>query len=566
MIRKKWYFNSIGILTMGLLAACSGNQAKSGANAGKRPNIVVILADDLGYSDIGAYGGEIQTPNLDKLAANGVRFTQFYNTSRCCPTRASLLSGVYNHQAGIGEMTTDRNEPGYRGFLSKDVVTLAEVLKESGYSTGMSGKWHVSTTIVQPTREEHLKWLNHQASHPYFSPVDQYPVNRGFERHFGNIFGVVDYFDPFSLVSGETPIESVPEGYYHTDAINDSAASYVREFSKRDQPFFLYVAHTAPHWPLQALPEDIKKYEDTYKVGWDAIREARYKRMVKMGLIDSARTPLSPRIGAELKWEDNPHKEWDAHAMAVHAAMVDRMDQGIGRIIDALKETGELDNTIIIFLSDNGASPEDCMRYGPGFDRPSETRDGRKIHYPVDKDVLPGPQTSFASIGERWANVVNTPYRYAKAESYEGGVRTPVIVHWPAGIRNKGGFTSQIGHVMDFMPTFMDLAGAQYPETYNGNKIRPFTGVSLLPALVGSKAAQERVLYNEHFGARFVREGNWKLVSLAKDTTWRLYDVSKDDSELNDLSAQYPEQVARLSEQWHNWALNNQVLPKPGKK
>lgn len=564
-MQRNWYNTGMALMAVGLLTACSGNQGKSKAGAEKRPNIIVIMADDLGYSDLGAYGGEIQTPNLDALAADGVRFSHFYNTSRCCPTRASLLSGVYNQQAGIGEMTTDQHQPGYRGFLAQNVVTLAEVLKESGYSTGMTGKWHVSTTIVQPTKEEHLKWLNHQASHPYFSPVEQYPVNRGFDKYYGNIFGVVDFFDPFSLVNGDKPVETVPQGYYHTDAINDSAAAYVREFSKKDQPFFLYVAHTAPHWPLQALPEDIRKYENTYNVGWDAIREARYKRMVENGLIDPSTTVLSPRLGNDLSWENNPDKEWDARAMAVHAAMVDRMDQGIGRLVEALKQTGELENTLIVFLSDNGASPENCMRYGPGFDRPSETRDGQKIHFPINKDVMPGPQTSFASIGERWANVANTPYQYAKAESYEGGVRTPVIAHWPAGIKAKGAFTKQIGHVMDFMPTFLELAQAKYPETYKGNTIQPYTGISLLPALQNSQSSTERALYNEHFGARYVRDGNWKLVSLSKDSTWRLYDVVKDDSELHNLAAAHPEVVSRLSAQWQNWARTHQVLPKPGK-
>ncbi len=566
MLNRKFYSSGIAYMAIALLAACSGNHKNESAAArDKRPNIVLILADDLGYSDLGAYGGEIQTPNLDALAANGIRFTSFYNTSRCCPTRASLLTGVYNHQAGIGEMTTDRHAPGYYGHLTDSVVTLAEILKEAGYHTAMSGKWHVSTTIEQPTKEEQLKWLNHQASHPYFSPVEQYPVNRGFEKYYGNIFGVVDFFDPFSLVSGTQPVEKVPADYYHTDAINDTAAAYVRELGKSGQPFFLYVAHTAPHWPLQALPEDIKKYENTYKAGWDAIREARYKRMIEKGIIDPATTPLSERIGKELSWENNPDKEWDARAMAVHAAMVDRMDQGIGRIVEALRQAGQLDNTLIIFLSDNGASPENCMRYGPGFDRPSETRDGKKISYPVNKDVMPGPQTSFASIGERWANVVNTPYRYAKAQSYEGGVRTPVIAHWPAGIRSKGGFTGQAGHVMDFMPTFMELAHANYPSTYKGQSIRPYTGISLVPALQGKESSSPRALYNEHFGARYVREGEWKLVSLSGDTTWHLYQVSRDQSETRDVAAQHPDIVARLSRQWQEWARTHDVLPKPGK-
>ena len=548
-----------------LLSACSGankNKGNQKQMADIRPNIVLILADDLGYSDIGCYGGEIATPNLDYLAANGLRFTRFYNTSRCCPTRASLLTGLYNQQAGIGEMTTDRHLPGYRGFLTDNTVTLAEVLKQAGYHTAMTGKWHVSNTIEQPAKEEQQKWLNHHTSHPLFSPVEQYPVNRGFEKYYGNIWGVVDYFDPFSLVNGTTAVEKIPANYYHTDAINDTAVSYINKFSNDENPFFLYVAHTAPHWPLQALPEDIKKYENTYKVGWDAIREARYKRMVEKGIINPVTTPLSPRIKNELNWEDNPNSAWDARAMAVHAAMIDRMDQGIGRIISALKANGKLDNTIIVFLSDNGASPENCMQYGPGFDRPSKTRDGRQIHYPVSKDYMPGPQTSFASIGERWANVANTPYRYAKEQSYEGGIRTPMIAFWPKGIAAKGGLSNHWGHVMDFMATFIELAKTKYPQQFNGHTITPASGISLVSALTGKAKPVHKTLFNEHFKARYVRDNDWKLVSLSGDTTWHLYRINEDQTELKDMSVKHPDVVSKMAAQWQQWGNTHQVFPK----
>ena len=404
-------------VTLPIVICCAGNKKVNNVvRKDGRPNIILILADDLGYSDLGCYGGEIETPNLDYLAANGVRFNRFYNVARCCPTRAALLTGVYNHQAGIGEMTTDENQPGYRGFITPYTVTVAEVLKEAGYHTSMVGKWHVSNTIVQKDPKEQLKWLNHQVEYPLYSPIEQYPVNRGFEKYYGNIWGVVNFFDPFSLVSGTTAVKSVPAGYYHTNAISDTAVEYIREYGKGEKPFFLYVAETAPHWPLHALPEDIKKYENTYKVGWDAIREARYKKMIKLGLIDHNKTKLSPRWSPELKWEENPDKDWDARAMAVHAAMIDRMDRGIGKMLSALRETGQLENTLILFLSDNGASPENAAQYGKGFDRPGETRSGQKIIYPVKKEVLPGAETTFASIGTRWANVANTPYRFAKEE------------------------------------------------------------------------------------------------------------------------------------------------------
>jgi arylsulfatase A-like enzyme len=459
-------------------------------------------------------------------------------------------------------MTTDRGVEGYRGAISKNAVTLAEVVKKAGYSTAMSGKWHVSNTIEQPAPQAQLDWLNHKTSFPLFSPIDQYPTNRGFDKFFGTLWGVVDFFDPFSLVSGTTPIKDVPKDYYHTDAINDTAATYIREFSKGDKPFFLYVAENAPHWPLQAKPEDIAKYKDTYKVGWDAIREARYKRMVAMGLIDPKTAPLSPRKSAE-KWENNPTKAFDEMAMAVHAAMIDRMDQGIGRMIKTLKETNQLDNTLIIFLSDNGASPEDAVRYGPGFDRPSETRWGEKIAYPIYKRVMPGPQTSYTSIGPIWANVANTPYQLAKAESYEGGVHTPMIAFWPKGITaKKGSYTDQVGHVMDFMTTFVELANAKYPGNYKGHTIKPMQGLSLVPALKGKVAIGHQTLFNEHFNARYVRSGDWKMVNLANDSTWHLYNIKKDKTELNDIAVQHPDKVKELAAKWQEWAKENHVLPK----
>lgn len=562
--------NELKILLLTVIAgfffkSCSTSNAQKD-NENARPNIVVILADDMGFSDPGCFGGEIHTPNIDWLAQNGVRFTNFYNTSRCCPTRASLLTGLYNQQAGIGEMTTDKHEPGYRGHLTENTVTVAEVLKTSGYNTAMAGKWHVSNTPVQPTKQEQLDWLNHQAYHPTFSPLNQYPVNKGFEKFYGTIWGVVDYFDPFSLVYGTKPVKDVPDNYYHTDAINDSAAAFIRQFSKEDKPFFVYVAENAPHWPLMAKPEDIAKYEDTYKVGWEAIREARYKRMVKMGLIDSTLAPLSPRWHPKLKWKDNPDSAWDARAMAVHAAMVDCMDQGIGRILKALKETGEINNTLILFLSDNGASSEICANYGPGFDRPGETRDGRKIVYDTQKQAVPGLETTYSSIGPRWANVANTPYRYWKAQSYEGGIHMPMIAFWPDGIKLKeGSFNDHVGHVMDFMATFVELAHAKYPTEYNGHSITPTEGISLVPVFKGKKGPSHEALFNEHFGSGYVRYDGWKLVKRhnKKDTGWHLYHINEDETELNDLSEKYPEKMQMMDSLWHQWANRVHVFPKP---
>lgn len=560
-------------MTSWLLLLCISHFLLSGSNCSKlpktqkkdtRPNIVVILADDVGFSDIGCYGGEIHTPNIDWLAANGTRFTNFYNTSRCCPTRASLLTGLYNQQAGIGKMTMDEHKPGYRGYLTENTVTIAEVLKATGYQTAMSGKWHVSNTFTRPTRKEQLAWLNHQAYYPTFSPLEQYPVNRGFDKFYGTIWGVVDYFDPFSLVHDTTAVRTVPDNYYHTDAINDSAAAFVRQMSGKGSPFFLYVAENAAHWPLMAKPKDIEKYKDTYKVGWDAIRTARYKRMVEMGVIDPTKAPLSPRWHSDLEWADNADSAWDARAMSVHAAMIDCMDQGIGRLLDALRETGELDNTLILFLSDNGASPEWAANYGPGFDRPSETRDGREIVYAKKKQVMSGPETSYTSIGPRWANVSNTPYRYWKAESYEGGIHTPMITFWPEGLKmEKGGFNNHVGHVMDFMATFIDVAGADYPKEYKGHAITPMEGISFLPVLEGGEVPTPRGLFNEHFGSGYARYAGWKLVRTHEDKSWRLYHVEDDETEINDSSAYYPQKVHQLDSMWEAWAHRTQVYPRP---
>lgn len=531
-----------------------------------KPNIILIMADDLGYSDLGCYGGEINTPNLNYLAKNGLRFSKFYNISRCCPTRAALLTGVYNQQAGIGNMTTDQHALAYRGRLNENSVTLAEVLKTAGYQTGMVGKWHVSNTIEQNTPEEQLRWLNHQSEHEAFSPVEQYPVNRGFDKFYGTLWGVIDYFDPFSLVNGTKPVMSVPKNYYHTDAINDTAVAYIKSFAKKDMPFFIYVAHNAPHWPVQALPEDIARYENTYKKGWEAIRQARYKKMVSLGLIDPKTQPLPPMENGKHNWANNPDKKYDARAMAVHAAMIDRMDQGIGRIIKELKTTGEMNNTLILFLSDNGASPEIAANFGPGFDRPGETRDGRKIIYPKDKKTLPGPETVYSSIGPEWANTVNTPFRYWKRESFEGGVRTPMIAFWPEGILKKNSINKEFtGHVMDFMATFIQLSGAVYPKNIQGKNVPPMQGISFLPALKGQPSAGHHLIFNEHVSGRSVHQDNWKLVKLRPNDPWQLYNLQTDGTEQFDLAAKNPNKVKQLSLLWDTWAAENQVLPKPAK-
>ena len=551
-------------ISLTMLATIAPNmQAKTPS----KPNIIIILADDMGFSDMGCYGGEINTPNLDNLAQNGMRFTQFYNTSRCCPTRASLLTGLYQHEAGIGRMTGDNKLPGYRGQLTEQTVTIAEVLKGAGYNTGMVGKWHVSNTIQQKNPNEQLKWLNHQGyPDADFGPILAYPTHRGFDKYYGNIWGVVNYFDPFSLVNGDKPVKSVPSNYYHTIGITDTTCSYIKQFKATEKPFFLYVAYTAPHWPIQALPQDIEKYKDTYKVGWDVIRENRYNKMIKLGLFDPKTTKLSPENRkANSNWDENPNKEYDARCMAVHAAMIDRIDQGIGQIMATLKATGQLENTVIMFLSDNGASPE--VPASGGFDRNSETRDGREVIYTrSNNSVMPGSETTYTGIGPDWANVANTPFKLWKKESFEGGICTPFIAYWPAGIKKQAGtINTSTCHVMDLMATCIDLAKTTYPVTYNNHEIIPLEGLSIVPILDKGKRVGHKSLFFEHYDARALRIGDWKLVSLKGDN-YELYNIAKDRTELHNLAAEMPEKVNEMKAIWEKEAYRVHAFPAPNEK
>lgn len=552
--------SNVKVCSVSLLASLSLSLF---AQKDQRPNIIVILADDLGYSDLGCYGGEIKTPNLDRLAENGLRFNSFYNASRSCPTRASLLTGLYQHQAGIGRMTFNENLPGYRGQLTENGVTIAEVLKTAGYNTGMIGKWHVAET---PLKEDQREWLAHQVYYEDFADKRCYPTQRGFDDFYGVIYGVVDYFDPFSLVNGETPIKNVPEDYYITQALSDSTVAYVDRYAKDDKPFFLYLSYTAPHWPLHALPEDIEKYKDAYTAGWDVIRKQRYDKMSELGIFGSKGTNLSPRQFTD-RWADNPDREWDARAMAVHAAMVDRMDQGIGQLLDALDKNGQLNNTLILFLSDNGASNEDCQNYSEGEnDRPDMTRKREKIVYPRKKEVLPGPEVTYASIGAKWANVVNTPFRFWKARSYEGGISTPMIAYWPKGLkRNIGGVTDQRGHIIDIMATCIDLAKATYPKEYNGNEIIPLEGKSLTPIFSSGKRKGHDYLGFEHFNEKsLINADGWKIVKQnGADKQWELYNLNEDRTELTNLAASYPRIVKKLEQKYNTWAERCLVVPAP---
>lgn len=524
------------ILLISILITSCNKQKKSESKS--RPNIIVIMADDLGYSDLGCYGGEIETPNLDKLAKGGIRFTQFYNAARCCPTRASLLTGKYPHQAGL-----DKNGQS----LSRNAATIAEVLKENGYRTGMTGKWHLSETKELKNPKEQLLWLSHRKDNNVFAPLKSYPSNRGFEQHWGVIWGVINFFDPFSLVHNEKEIKNVPDDFYMTDFITDKSIDLIDEFSKDKNPFFLYVAHTAPHWPLHALPEDIVKYKGVYDEGWNKLRENRYKGLIEKGIIKPETAPLAKNESGKL-WAENKEKAWESKHMEAHAAMVDRMDQGIGRLIDKLKKTGEYKNTLILFLADNGASSE--RGYPPGFDRPGHNRNGEEIIYPNQKYNRPGGELTWGYLGDAWAGALNAPFRYWKRESFEGGICSPFIMHWPEGLRGKENTINYgVSHVIDILPTFLEITATSYPDRVNGFKTTPIEGRSMLPLIKGEANATNDTLFWEHETGKALRIGDWKISALIGGE-WELFNLAKDRTETNNLAAIMAEKVEEMEAVW----------------
>ena len=517
-----------------------------------RPNVLLILADDLGYSDLGCYGGEIATPDLDRLAAGGVRFRQFYNGTRCCPSRASLLTGLYPHQAGVGDMTADQGAPGYRGFPQPNTVTIAEVLRAAGYHTSMAGKWHLSGGPKRPR-----------------------PTERGFDEFYGMIGGFNSCFqeDPFysRLPAGSAKRKYSEGGFYSTDVFADYSLDFLAAARKSKKPFFHYLAFNAPHFPLHAKPDDIKKYAETYAIGWDRVRERRLARQIEMGLLPKG-TPISPRSPYETRRDfhrtgENP--AWDtldadrradlARRMAIYAAMVECMDRAIGRVVEDLRQNGELDNTLIIFLSDNGA----CAEWDPfGFDGASGPKN--ILHTGAELAAMGGPKT-YHSYGSGWANAGNTPFRLYKHDCHEGGIRAPLIVHWPRGITVRNAFRDQVGHVIDVMATCVEIAGARYPARAGANEITPMEGKSLVPAFADRPLEREFLAW-EHERNRAIRAGNWKLVARA-GSPWELYDLGVDPVELTDLAARNPEKVKELSAKWDEWAKRCNVVPYPaGKK
>ncbi|MCL4119032.1 UNVERIFIED_CONTAM: hypothetical protein GTU68_064193 [Idotea baltica] len=489
----------------------------------------------MGYSDLGCFGGEMKTPNLDRLAENGMRFTQFYNAARCCPTRASLLTGLYPHQAGMGGMVSenDLGTPGaYQGYLNKQSVTIAEVLKKGGYYTAASGKWHVGE--VKP----------------------HWPTNRGFDNYYGLISGAANYFDIRKgkrtgivrhFAKDSTEYLPPKKGFYLTDAITENAVSFLDKANDKKAPFFLYLAYTAPHWPLHALQEDIDKYKGKFIEGWDDLREKRLIRMRQMGLIN-ANLESSNRDAQVQEWNSLTQQEkidMDL-LMAIYAAQIDRMDQGIGKVINKLEKNGNLENTLILFLSDNGGSHEGGAMGGDFW---GNFKDGL---------ARPGSGDSYHSYGRSWANLSNTPFRMFKSWIHEGGISTPLIAHWPKGIKGKGVITNQPGHIIDLMVTCTDVADVEYPSIYKGLDIIPTSGKSIVPIFQGKNRAEHEFIFWEHMGNRGVRMGDWKLVS--KDNgTWELYNLRKDRTELYNVFNDKDKITKKMLIAYEEWSMKNDV-------
>ncbi len=536
----------MNLARLSLLAAAS---LLAPLHAAPKPNIVLIMVDDMGYSDLGCYGGEIETPHLDSLARNGLRFTQFYNSARCCPTRATLVTGLHPHQAGIGHMTREEDPgaadvpPAYAGNINDSCVTLAQVAKSAGYATFMAGKWHLAGT-------DRADW----------------PLQRGFDRYYGCIAGATHFFHPFDkriMFDGNTPDpepkSTTDRPFYTTDAFADHAIRFLDEHragDHKDQPFLLYLAFTAPHWPHHAHDQELAKYRGKYDLGWDELRRRRFARQQASGLIPT-HWKLSPRDPEVPAWDSlKPKQQAECSLrMAAYAAMIDRVDQKVGELLESLRRHGALDDTLVMFLSDNGACAEVSL-LGAGD--------------PV-RDRAPRTPLTTPSYGKAWANASATPYRLYKHFAHEGGSNTPFIAHWPARIKPGRDWFRQPAQLIDIMATVVDLTGATYPKSFNGHEITPIDGVPLTPAFDGRPLDRKGPIFIEHENNAFARDGRWKLVGRnvapprgLQPGRWQLYDMHADGTELDNLAAKMPDKVARLSAAWQQWAERAHVYPKPG--
>ncbi len=525
-----------------------------------RPNLLVILADDLGYSDLGCFGGEMRTPNLDALAADGLRFTRFANTPRCSPSRASLLTGLAPHQCGIGVLTGRFGEGDYEGNLNGRCATIAEVLGAAGYRCYAVGKWHLT-------------------DHDCFDqPNGSWPCERGFHRYWGTLGGVDSYYWPRHMARDLKPADvRGVEDFFYTDAIGEEAGAMLRRHAAEHPgvPFFQFIAFTAPHWPLHARDEDIARCRGRFDAGWDALREARRKRMIGMGLIDG-RWRLTARDPSVPPWTELPEagRAWQLRRMEVYAAQVESMDRAAGRVIETLKATGQFEDTLILFLSDNGGCAEEMSTAEkPGRWKLGETRSGGPVRLGNDPGLMPGPENTYQSYGVPWANVSNTPFRMYKHWTYEGGIATPFLAHWPAGIAGRGGLRAHRAWLPDIMATALDLAGAEYPSVFRGNPLPRPEGVSLRPAFDG-RPLPERIMCWEHEGNAAALEGEWKLllnfsasatgtgVNEAERGDWELYDLAADPTETRNIASRHPDRLRRMIGEWEAWAARVGVIPR----
>ncbi len=528
-----------------LLAALLAPPISVRAADAPRPNIVVVLADDLGWSDLGCYGGEIPTPNIDTLAASGMRFRQFYNNAVCGPSRASLLTGL--HCQRIGHHGTHWNQ----ATAFTKCVSVGEVLQTAGYRTLLVGKW----------QERDL------------------PAKRGFDRFFGPMCqGKVSYFhevqqNPFYLDQQRWRFPA--EGFAMTDAFTDHAVRFVEEATtpkaESRQPFFLYLAYIAPHWPLHAREQEIAPHRGQYRrLGWDQCREQRFQRQRAMGLVPKE-WALSPRPAQVHDWKTDKHQDWQAERMGVYAAQVASIDHGVGRVLAAVRKAGVGDNTLVLFLSDNGAAPDGDVNptksgfgFAPGTKNDTWRLDGVPIRPGSGPDNLPGPADTFAAYGLAWATVSNTPLRSTKLLAYEGGIRTPLIAHWPKVIRKGGQMTDQVGHVVDLMATCLDLAGAPYPKEFRGRTPLPLDGKSLVPVFHGELRTGHDTLFWNAPQNQAVRVGPWKLVNAGRGKPWELYHLEDDGTETRNLASKHPQRVKEMAQRWEDWAKRTE-LPSAGR-
>ena len=509
-----------------------------------KPNIVLVLADDLGFSDLGCYGGEIRTPTLDKLGRSGVRLSQFYNTARCSPSRASLLTGLHPHQTGIGVLTRNDEPDGYPGNLNAQCTTIAETLHAAGWQTWMSGKWHLSAD----TRTPNGSW----------------PTRRGFDRFFGTLTGCGSYYNPQTLMRGETPATDALDNpnFYYTDAISNEAVTWIDKNAEAEDPdpFFLSLPYTAPHWPLHVPEADAASYDGVYDVGWDTLRSERLSRLIDEGIIPAG-TPLSERDPSQPEWEDASSPDWQSKRMQVYAAQVERLDSGVGRVVDALHRAGVFDNTLIIFVSDNGASAEELpigemdtfVQKDDALRAP--TRDGLPMRIGNDPAIVPGAADTYASYGVPWANLSNTPLRRYKRWVHEGGISAPFLASWPDGGLDGGRVVHAPFQLVDVVPTLLEAVGIQLHDT----DVPPLEGRSMLPAWRG-RPVDAAPLYWEHIGNAAIRRDQWKLVRAFPDS-WELYDIEADRTEAVDLAKIHPKIVASLSLEWQTWATRVGVIP-----